>query len=201
MERRKISIKEIGFKRLALLFCAGLLLVFLSFSELFLGESEEANLPVKDTDFVSNTELETKVNSQSGTNGSKAEYYENKLKEILKKIKGIGEVEVMLTMKSSDESIILKDAPYSQETLNEVDSSGGSRISSNVTNDESTVMIKDAQGNMVPYVTKELEAEVEGILILAEGARNGSIAADITTAAEVLFGVPAHKVKVLELGK
>lgn len=200
MERKKISLREIGFKKLALLFCAGLALVLLSVSELFPKEETKDSGLNKDVEKENIQESVTKEILSSGTQEEKTAYYESKLKAILKKVKGIGEVEVMVTLKNSGESVVLKDKPYEQETLNEADSNGGSRISSKVLNEESTVMIKDEKGNTIPYVMKELEAQVEGVLVLAEGAKQATVAADVTAAIEVLFGVPAHKVKVLELG-
>jgi stage III sporulation protein AG len=124
---------------------------------------------------------------------------ENKLEGILRKVSGIGQVEVMITLKASEEQVALKDTPSTQESLNEVDGEGGSRINSSVTREESTVLIKDESGNSVPYIIKKVEPEIEGIVVIAEGGDNVDVILEIMEAAEVLFDVPAHKVKVMKM--
>jgi stage III sporulation protein AG len=124
---------------------------------------------------------------------------ENKLKSILSKVSGIGEVEVMITLKASEEQVPLKDNPSTQESVNEVDGEGGSRINNNVTREESTVLVTDDNGSSMPYILQELEPKVEGVLVIAEGGDNAQVIADITKAAEVLFGVPPYKVEVMKM--
>ena len=128
-------------------------------------------------------------------------YYEKKLKKILEKMDGVGEVDVMITLKSSKELVVLKDEPYTQESLNEVDNQGGSRTSSSASNDEETVLVNDGNGNSEPFVVKELAAQIEGVVVIAQGGSDGEVALDIVSAVEVLFGIPAHKVKVLEMSQ
>ena len=74
-----------------------------------------------------------------------------------------------------------------------------SRISSSLKNNEKTVLITNGSGDNVPFETKEIEASVEGVVVIAEGGGNGKIALDIVEAVEVLFNVPAHKIKVLPM--
>ena len=42
------------------------------------------------------------------------------------------------------------------------------------------------------------QPKVEGVLVVAEGAGKGNMTSEITQIAQALFGVEAHKVKVLE---
>lgn len=189
MDKKKLSLKEIGLARLLLLLFAGTLLIVLSVSEAFSGEKKKEN---KETSKV--TENNTNQNTQEGTLLS----YEKRLKEVLSKVAGVGKVEVMITEKESKELVVLKDKPYAQETLNETDTSGGSRSSASTKSEEETVL---TNGNNVPFVTKEVAAQIEGVLVIAEGGANGDIAANITAAVQALFNVPAHKVKVLPMEK
>ena len=195
-EKKKFNLKEIGKKNLVLLFLAGILLA-IAFVPEFLAkeepyESEESGLSTAMTDKV----LESTPVSENETY---TEHYENKLKKLLEKMDGIGKVEVMITLKSSKERIVLKDNPYTQESLNEADNEGGSRVSSSVQSDEETVLISNQTGESVPYVTKEVEAQIEGVVVIAQGGGDGQIATDIVKAVEVLFNVPVHKIKVLKM--
>lgn len=194
MDKKKISIKEIGVPKLVILFLAGICLVVLTVPDLFGSKSKTEE---KKTEL--NPVLVNNTMQATTTEDTIISYYEDKLKKTLELVDGIGKVEVMITQKSSKEQVVLKDSPYEQENLNEADEAGGSRISSSLKNDETTVLITNGSGESVPYVTKELEALVEGVVVIAEGGGNGKIAMDIVEAVEVLFNVPAHKVKVLPM--
>ena len=114
-------------------------------------------------------------------------------------MEGVGKVEVMLTLENSEEQIVLKDRPNTQENLNETDTSGGSRVSSNSQYEEETVLITTKAGETVPYVTKEIVPRIKGVIVLAQGAGDGKIQTMISNAVSVLFDIPIHKVQVLQM--
>lgn len=193
-EKKKFSLKDISKKDLILLFLAGILLVFASVPDLF------SKKQVEDKE-KSNTNTST-IYAAPKEESEEVEYitrYENKLKKLLEQMEGVGKVEVMITLKNSKEQIVLKDMPYTQESINETDHEGGSRISSSTQNQEETVLITNKAGESIPYVTKEMEAQVEGVVVLAQGGGDGRIATKIVDAVGVLFDVPAHKVQVLQM--
>ena len=47
-------------------------------------------------------------------------------------------------------------------------------------------------------MTKELLPEVEGVIVIAEGGDNAVVARNITEAVQALFGVEAHKIKIMK---
>ena len=49
-----------------------------------------------------------------------------------------------------------------------------------------------------PYVTRETAPEIEGVLVVAQGAGSSSVKTEIYEAVQALFNVPAHKIKVLK---
>ena len=187
---------------LAILFCIGVLIV-LTVTDPF--ESKESKTAEEETAKEEAVSQETMLNYQAKDATEESDpvisYYEKKLKKILEKMDGVGEVDVMITLKSSKELVVLKDEPYTQESLNEVDNQGGSRTSSSASNDEETVLVNDGNGNSEPFVVKELAAQIEGVVVIAQGGSDGEVALDIVSAVEVLFGIPAHKVKVLEMSQ
>ena len=105
-------------------------------------------------------------------------YLEGKLKKMLESVRGLGEVEVMITLESSE------------------DSAGGTRTVSSSNTGYQTVYQDGSQGT--PFVAKTITPKVEGVLVVAEGAGKGNMTSEITQIAQALFGVEAHKVKVLE---
>ena len=196
MEKRSFSLKDIGLPKLAMLLMAGILLIILSVPNLFNRGKSNAK---KTTD--SNIQVvQNDMNITSPDTNTYITEMENKLKNILKKVSGIGEVDVMITLKASGKQIPLKDYPSIEESLNEVDGEGGSRTSSSIKRDENTVLVTDGTGGETPYILQETEPEIEGVLVIAEGADNVQIIVDIIEACEVLFNVPAHKVKVMKMG-
>ncbi|MBE5966331.1 MAG: stage III sporulation protein AG [Lachnospiraceae bacterium] len=194
MEKKKISLKEIGLPKLVMLFMAGILLILLSFPNMF-GSKESK----KETPQNNNQPAQNDTNMTSYDSNTYIAEMESKLEGILRKVSGVGEVKVMITLKSSKEQVPLKDRPFTQEGVNEVDREGGSRINNSVQREESTILVANENGNEEPYIIKEIEPEVEGVCIIAEGADDAKVIMDIMDAAEVLFDVPAHKVKVMKM--
>lgn len=193
MDKKKISLKEIGLPKLITIFVAGILLLILSFPNI-LNSSQKKDTMIKNYEVEQN---DTNMTSQDMNTYITS--MEKKLENILKKVSGMGEVEVMITLKASKEQVTLKDTPYTQESLNEVDGEGGSRINNNLKREESTVLVTTEDGKAVPYIIQEIEPEVEGVVVIAVGGDNLRIVRDIMEAAEVLFNVPAHKVKVMKM--
>lgn len=149
-------------------------------------------------------QTETNENTQTRQTGlsESAKSYETvleeKLEKALKKVEGVGEVSVVITLKNTSEKIIAADSDYSESVIQESDSAGGVRSTTQQSGSTSNIYY-DTQEGSEPYVTKENMPEVEGIVIVAKGGGDGNVCADITAAAEALFGVPAHKIKVLKM--
>ena len=49
-------------------------------------------------------------------------------------------------------------------------------------------------------MVKTLSPSVEGVVVVAEGAGNGEVNKNLSEAVQILFGVEAHRVKVLKAG-
>lgn len=134
--------------------------------------------------------------------GSAEEYtamMEKKLEELLGQMEGAGEVRVIITLRSSSEKIVEKDAPVSRTDTAEADSGGGTRTVNSVETGESTVYANEGSYSE-PYVIKTISPQVEGVVVLAEGAGSGSVSKNIVDVIQVLFGIDAHQVKVIKLG-
>ncbi|MCI7262304.1 MAG: stage III sporulation protein AF [Clostridiaceae bacterium] len=137
----------------------------------------------------------------SQTQESSMRSYENELeqrvKELLKHVEGIGEVDVMITLRSSGERIFHVDQEKNRSSTEEKDSSGGTRkVLTEEIREES--VLSGASGSQEPVVEKELEPEIAGVVISAQGGGSAAVKAEISEAMEALFGLPAHKIKVLK---
>ena len=120
---------------------------------------------------------------------------EQQLKEILQKISGVGQVEVLITYEDNGRTIVEKDQSISEELVQEADSSGGTRTTTTSRNEKETVYENDE----TPYVVQELSPQVKGILVVAEGGGNVSVKKQIQETIEALFGLDAHKISIMKM--
>lgn len=127
------------------------------------------------------------------------ENQEQRLKSILEQMDGVGKIQVMIRAKASKEYVVEKDLTTNTSTVNETDAQGGTRQSNEASKSESSLYTKDGSGNDVPWVIKEMEPEIEGVLVAAEGGDNENVANEITQAVQVLFNIPVHKIKVVKM--
>ncbi len=193
-EKKKITLKEIGPARLVMLLMAGIFLVLVSLPTLTSSDKKTKEPSVSSKSLVSQSSDSAKDETKLYVTD-----LEDRLKTVLMKVDGIGAVEVMITLKGSKEEVILKDRPYTKESVNEVDGEGGSRNSDKTEQSDTTIMVEGSDGVKKPYILKEIEPEVEGILVIAQGGDRAVIQSEIIDAVQVLFGVPSHKVKVMKM--
>jgi len=123
---------------------------------------------------------------------------EVKLQKKLSSIKGAGKVEVMITYSSSKEMVPAVNITESQTTTEEQDSGGGVRKVSQKDVNSQTVTMNDAGGTK-PLVVKEVEPEIKGVIVIAEGARDIRIKMDLMRAVQTALGVSAQQVEVFEM--
>lgn len=114
---------------------------------------------------------------------------ENSLKRMIRKISGVEEVEVVITLKTSKEEVVLKDIPYEKEKI------GKEEL---YCENEETVMLEDEEGNTHPYIVKEINPKVEGVVV---GIRtvNEQVKKDVMEVVQVLFDIPIHKIKIVDI--
>ncbi|MCD7885576.1 MAG: stage III sporulation protein AG [Lachnospiraceae bacterium] len=123
---------------------------------------------------------------------------EARLEEILSQVEGVGEVRAMITLQSDGKKVVEKDTEQSQ-SKEESTQSEESSLSEQSSGSETTIYEKDSSGNETPFVTEELSPEILGVLVIAQGAGSAAIEAEITEAVMALFGIEAHKIKVMKM--
>lgn len=128
-----------------------------------------------------------------------ASYLESKLEDTLSRVKGVGKVKVMVTLEASAERIVEKDVNSESESVQETDSQGGSRSTTNRSSSQTTVYEGDGNTSSgTPYITKELTPVVGGIVIIAQGGDDPVTVKNITEAVQALFEIDTHKIKVMK---
>ena len=121
---------------------------------------------------------------------------EKRLKDILSKADGVGNVEVMVTYDAGPEKVTVQNAQSSKTSQEEPQTQGGMRKTDETSSDLETVMVTEG-GQSQPFVSKELEPKIRGVLVVADGAREESVKIGITNAVAAVLDVPYHRIEVL----
>ncbi len=120
------------------------------------------------------------------------EILESKLENAFSCMEGVGKVKVVVTVKNKGEITVEKDESYSRSTTTEEDSAGGRRNVEEEAGRSETVM-KDGKE---PFVVKESVPEVQGVLILAQGADSSQVQEKLINSAAVLLNLSVSKIQV-----
>lgn len=190
--KRKTLKKEQWF----MLILCGILLVVLAIPKTHLPSSHK-QIGLEQNEKIESIE-EKKELMEESESINYTEKMEREVEEVLGQMAGVGDIKVMITLMASTEKIIEKDQPVNRSHTAEKDSEGGTRSLNTVEMGDTTVYVKE-NGQEKPYVVKVIQPQVEGVVVLAQGAGSGSVNRNITEAMQVLFGIEAHKVKVLKM--
>lgn len=114
---------------------------------------------------------------------------EKKLKRLLESMDGVGDVNVMVTLASSEEKIALKDTERGESK---------GKNASDVSEKAENVIVKN-NGDENPYVVSVTSPKIEGVAIVCEGADGGKKDSEIIDMVKALFGIESHKIKVTKM--
>jgi len=159
---------------------------------------------------LSGTTTNGKVNDNSVTketaelvqNNTKS-YEENQktdLKNILKKMNGVGDVEVMMSFDNGEKKVPAYDTSAQKSITEETDTSGGKRVN-NQNTDSSKIVMTTNDGNNEPFILTTYKPKLNGVIILAEGAENSKIKYEIEQAVSRLYNLSLDKVNVYSMKK
>lgn len=164
---KKLGIKKENFVMLAL---AGVLILVI-----LMPVEKKPSSPAKEE-----TAPETKASYMDKTDD--VQVLESRLAKMLSYVEGAGSIKVMITLKSSEEQMVLKDT-----TAGEYES------------EEITVYLTDSEGNKEPYVVKRMEPAVEGVVVAAAGAGRREVKENIEGIIQALFDIAPHKIRVVKM--
>lgn len=123
---------------------------------------------------------------------------EQRLQEVLGQIEGVGQVTASVSLASTKEQQFAVNTVAGSKVTNEKDPSGGSRVITESTDNDQLVLVHQEQGSReLPVVIKESKPEIQGVVVVAEGAADPWVKADLAKAVQTLLNVPAHKVSIL----
>ncbi len=192
----KLKTKEIKKEQALILLLFGILLIVIAIpvkdesdAEAKPASYDEAQAGVKDAE-----------TEGAETEFSGADQYcgvlEERLKRMLMQVSGAGKVEVMITLKYTQGMVVEKDQELASSTVEETDSAGGVRNSTETSRNESTIY---TNGSETPFVVKQSLPEIEGVLVVCSGGGNPVVKTEITEAVHALFDVEAHKIRIMKM--
>lgn len=150
-----------------------------------------------------NTNTNTNINAvqTSGQNDSTDEMknYEtsqkNDLIEILKKIKGVNNVDVIMSFEGGEVKVPAYDKNTQNTTTEETSKDGSTRVNNQAT-DGSKVVITSEGGEDKPFILQTYKPKVTGVIVVCGGAEDSKVKHDIEVAVANLYDLPANKVNV-----
>ena len=183
------ELKKIGFLRLGLLAVAAIILIICS-------------LPQNQ---LSNLNQAQSMGSSLDTDGDTSLFsYEHELdkrwEQILGGMEGITSVDVMITLSATSEKVLEKSIQL-EENKQETEKGSGESLEKSVTSSLSkkneALLTGNTSGSM-PYIIKEMSPSIQGVVVAARGNITQTKIREISEAVQALFGIEAHKIKVIE---
>jgi stage III sporulation protein AG len=121
---------------------------------------------------------------------------ESQLKDLLEAMVGVGTADVMITVDSTEETVVVLNEKKMSQITEETDRNGASRHITNITND-GQVVLYEVSGNQAPIIVKKLKPRIRGVIIVAKGAENQTVHKLIAEAVSRGLDVPIHRISVV----
>lgn len=141
-----------------------------------------------------NTNPSERIAVASNQNDSFGEQQvEERLEQTLSTIRGVGNVEVMITYATGPEIVPAMNTDVQE---NSTQNSTGTTASLSESTRPATV---SRSGVNEPIVLTERQPTIRGVIIVAEGAEDISVQMDLERAAKTVLGVPLDCIQVFEM--
>lgn len=135
---------------------------------------------------------ETAVERTSGKDA-----LEQRLTEVLSRIRGAGKVDVLVTYETGGE-IVTATVRQTDEDSRNSNGSNGSETSRSVREVTEPATVETGNGH-VPIVLYEKEPIVRGVIVVAEGASDFSVRQKLQAAVQAVTGIPIERIEVFEM--
>ncbi len=192
------ELKKIGFLRLGLLAVAAIILIICSLPQ---SKSSGLNSGSNSAQTQNAGNGSTTMVDSSGTALFSYEHeLEARLEHILGEMEGVTSVDVMITLSSTAEKVLEKSVQL-EENKQEIEKGSGESAEKSVNsqiNKSSEALLTGSSSGGVPYVLKEISPSIQGVIVAAQGDITQTKISEISEAVQALFGIDAHKVKVIE---
>lgn len=145
---------------------------------------------------VPETKEDAALITSKGNDTSYEKNLENKLTQLLSRTKGAGNVAVSITVEGSSRQEHEKNIVKETKTVQEKDTSGGVRTTTEIKENQQ-VLVNKENGIDKPVILREINPEIKGVLVIADGAADSVVKANLTKAVETGLGIASYKITVL----
>jgi len=123
---------------------------------------------------------------------------EKELEDILGQIEGVGEVKVRLVLASGKQYRYAYNQNVEKRITEEKDQQGGSRVTTESKDGQEMLVVRDSQsGTEKPVILQEVRAPINGVIVVAQGAKDSAVKASLWEAVQTVLEIPAYQVIVL----
>ena len=147
-----------------------------------------------DTGSAQKTDGEAAAGAPAETISSDTEM-EDRLKRVLSKVDGVGDVDVIINYESTAERV----PAFSEDR--QVSKSDSQDTSSETTSEKSDIATVQGNGASEALIVKENQPEVRGVIVVAQGVEDISVRMNLLNAVTTLLNVSADKVEILKMNQ
>lgn len=122
--------------------------------------------------------------------------YEKELEDMLNKIQGVSEAEVMVNLDSTNIHVYEKNLIKGSQTTEESDQHGGDRTVEDQTEESQVVLVRQGDRE-VPLLVQTKKPEVRGVFVIAKGAENKTVENWIVESVSRVLDVPTDRKSVV----
>ncbi|WP_245835732.1 stage III sporulation protein AG [Virgibacillus ndiopensis] len=122
--------------------------------------------------------------------------FEKDLQEMLEKIQGVSEVEVMVNLNSTKVKVYEKNLITGQQVTDEEDKTGGTRKIEDNTKETQVVLVRQGDKE-VPLLIQTKKPDVRGVFVVAKGVDHATVKKWVIEAVSRVLDVPTHRVSVM----
>lgn len=137
--------------------------------------------------------------SKGGQNTQSAQFsvseMEGRLETALMQVKGVGQVHVMLTLKTDMEVVLSQEESSSQRRSME----NGELAAYDAQNDSKPITISGGTGGQQPVVVGHIYPQYQGAMVVCEGADNTQVKLNVVNAVAALTGLGSDKITVIPM--
>lgn len=119
----------------------------------------------------------------------------SELINILKKINGVGEVDVLITYSETSKLVPVYNENSSESKTSEEDTEGGTRVIESYDSSKEVVTDKSSE----PITERIIMPKIEGAIVICEGANDINVKNNVISAVEAATGLKVHKIQVFEM--
>lgn len=115
-------------------------------------------------------------------------------------VHGAGQVGVLVSLDRGEEQVFAEDSQSTTRTTSESDAQGGQRTVSEASETSQLLWQSGAGSQREPLSRTRRSAKIRGVLVVASGADQPQVRADLTRAVQILLDVPSHRIAVITGG-